>query len=49
LIGASRWTQIEECLGALKNLRFTDDELARIDQHAVDGHLNIWAQSSEHG
>jgi L-glyceraldehyde 3-phosphate reductase len=49
LIGASRWAQIEECLGALKNLRFTDDELARIDQHAVDGHLNIWAQSSEHG
>lgn len=49
LIGASRWTQIEECLGALRNLRFTDDELARIDRHAVDGHLNIWAQSSQHG
>lgn len=49
LIGASRWAQIEECLGALKNLRFTDDELARIDRHAVDGHLNIWAQSSQHG
>ena len=49
LIGASRWAQIEECLGALKNLRFTDDELARIDRHAVEGHLNIWAQSSEQG
>ena len=49
LIGASRWAQIEECLGALKNLQFTDDELARIDRHAVDGNLNIWAQSSEHG
>jgi len=49
LIGASRWAQIEECLGALKNLRFTDDELARIDRHAVEGHLNIWAQSSEPG
>jgi L-glyceraldehyde 3-phosphate reductase len=49
LIGASRWAQIEECLGALENLRFTDDELARIDRHAVEGQLNIWAQSSEHG
>jgi L-glyceraldehyde 3-phosphate reductase len=49
LIGASRWAQIDECLGALKNLRFTDDELAQIDRHAVDGNLNIWSQSSEHG
>jgi L-glyceraldehyde 3-phosphate reductase len=49
LIGASRWAQIEECLGALKNLRFSHEELARIDRHAVDGDLNIWAQSSEHG
>jgi len=49
LIGASRWAQIEDCLGALQNLRFSDDELARIDRHAVEGQLNIWAQSSEHG
>ena len=49
LIGASRWAQVEECLGALTNLRFTDDELARIDRHALDGSLNIWSQSSEHG
>jgi L-glyceraldehyde 3-phosphate reductase len=49
LIGASRWAQIEESLGALKNLRFSDAELANIDRHAVDGNLNIWAQSSEHG
>ena len=49
LIGASRWTQIEECLGALRNLRFTDDELARIDRHAVEGNLNIWSQSSDNG
>jgi L-glyceraldehyde 3-phosphate reductase len=49
LIGASRWAQVEDCLGALKNLRFSNDELARIDRHAVDGSLNIWAQSSEHG
>jgi len=49
LIGASRWQQIEECLGALTNVRFSEDELARIDRHALDGELNIWAQSSQHG
>jgi L-glyceraldehyde 3-phosphate reductase len=49
LIGASRWSQIEECLGALKNLTFSKEELARIDHHALDGNLNIWAESSQHG
>ena len=49
LIGASRWSQIDECLGALANLSFTQEELARIDQHALEGDLNIWAQSSQHG
>src|SRR5450631_454208 len=49
LVGASRWAQIEECLGALKNLQFSADELQKIDQHAVDGGLNIWARSSQSG
>ena len=49
LIGASRWSQIEECLGALQNLRFSADELRQIDQYAVDSELNIWAQSSQSG
>ncbi len=49
LIGASRWSQIEECLGALQNLKFSDDELKRIDRHAQDGELNIWSDSSQHG
>jgi len=49
LIGASRWGQIEECLGALANTHFSQDELARIDQYAIDGHLNIWAESSRYG
>jgi L-glyceraldehyde 3-phosphate reductase len=49
LIGASRWFQIGECLGALKNLKFSAEELARIDRYALDGGLNIWAESSEHG
>jgi L-glyceraldehyde 3-phosphate reductase len=46
LIGASRWSQIEECLGAVVNLHFTDAELAAIDQYAVDGGINIWSESS---
>jgi L-glyceraldehyde 3-phosphate reductase len=49
LIGASRWAQVEECLGALQNVKFSDDELARIDRHALDGGLNIWAESSGYG
>jgi L-glyceraldehyde 3-phosphate reductase len=49
LIGASRWAQIEECLGALAHLQFSDEELARIDRHALEGNLNIWAASSQHG
>jgi L-glyceraldehyde 3-phosphate reductase len=47
LIGASRWAQIEECLGALKSPRFSDEELAAIDRHALDGGLNLWAASSQ--
>ena len=47
LIGASRWSQIEECLGALENLQFSQEELQDIDQHAVDSGLNIWADSSQ--
>lgn len=46
LIGASRWSQIEDSLGALDNLEFTAGELAAIDRHAVDGDINIWAASS---
>jgi L-glyceraldehyde 3-phosphate reductase len=48
LVGASRWFQIGECLGALKNLKFSAEELARIDRYALDGDLNIWAESSAH-
>jgi L-glyceraldehyde 3-phosphate reductase len=49
LIGASRWAQIDECLGALANLQFSAAELAEIDRVAVEGELNIWAQSSNNG
>jgi L-glyceraldehyde 3-phosphate reductase len=48
LIGASSVKQLDENLAALDNLDFSDDELARIDQHAVDAGINIWSQSSSH-
>ena len=47
LVGARNWSQIEDLLGALENLGFTEEELAAIDGYAVDGDLNLWAASSE--
>ena len=47
LIGASRPEQVRDCVGALKRLDFTADELAEIDRHAQDEAINLWAQSSE--
>lgn len=47
LVGASRWSQIEDSLGALDNLEFAAEELSEIDQSAVDGGINLWASSSE--
>jgi L-glyceraldehyde 3-phosphate reductase len=46
LIGASRWSQIEECLGALRGPQFNAAELASIDRHALNGDINIWSESS---
>jgi L-glyceraldehyde 3-phosphate reductase len=47
LIGASRVSQIEDCVGALDRLDFTVEELAEIDQFATDAQINLWAKSSE--
>jgi len=46
LIGASSVAQLEDSLGALANLAFTDEELAEIDRHATDSGINIWSRSS---
>ena len=43
LIGASSVTQLENSLGALQNLEFSDDELKAIDKHAVEGGINLWS------
>jgi L-glyceraldehyde 3-phosphate reductase len=46
LIGASSVAQLEANVAALDRLGFSDDELAAIEPHAVDGGINIWAASS---
>ena len=46
LIGASSVGQLEDSLGALERLDFSDDELAEIDRYATDAGLNLWARSS---
>jgi L-glyceraldehyde 3-phosphate reductase len=43
LIGASSVAQLDQNLGALDNLAFTADELAAIDEHAVDAGIDLWA------
>jgi L-glyceraldehyde 3-phosphate reductase len=49
LMGASRWSQVEDALAALDNTDFSPEELAAIDRFAVDGAINIWARSSDAG
>ncbi len=46
LVGASSLAQLEQNLAALGHSRFTQEELAEIDRYAVEGGINIWAQSS---
>jgi L-glyceraldehyde 3-phosphate reductase len=47
LIGASRPSQVEDCVGAVRNLEFTAAELAEIDRYANEEDINLWARSSE--
>ncbi|RBY98182.1 aldo/keto reductase [Blastococcus sp. TF02-8] len=42
LVGASSVGQLEQNVGALGNLQFSADELAAIDQHAVDSGIDLW-------
>jgi L-glyceraldehyde 3-phosphate reductase len=46
LIGASRAEQVVENVGALKNLEFSKEELAEIDQYAQEGGVNLWEKPS---
>ena len=46
LIGASRPEQIRELVAATEKTTFTADELRAIDEHAVDGGINLWLKPS---
>jgi L-glyceraldehyde 3-phosphate reductase len=46
LVGVSSVEQLDQNLAALERLDFDAQELAEIDNHAVDGAINIWARSS---
>jgi L-glyceraldehyde 3-phosphate reductase len=45
LVGASSVAQLEQNVGALDDLAFTDEELAAIDQYAADTGIDLWAQA----
>ncbi|GAA1108629.1 L-glyceraldehyde 3-phosphate reductase [Arthrobacter flavus] len=45
LIGASSVTQLENSLAAVKNLKFSQDELTAIDEFAVESDINLWAKA----
>ena len=47
LIGARNVEQLDDSLDAVKNLKFTDAELAQIDKHAGDGGIDLWKGARE--
>ncbi|HTZ43137.1 MAG TPA: L-glyceraldehyde 3-phosphate reductase [Jatrophihabitans sp.] len=46
LVGASSVRQLEQNVAALDNLAFADAELAEIDEHAVEGGIDLWRQAA---
>jgi L-glyceraldehyde 3-phosphate reductase len=46
LIGASSVAQLEENVGAIEDVDFSEEEIAAIDRDAVDAGINLWARSS---
>jgi L-glyceraldehyde 3-phosphate reductase len=46
LVGASSVQQLDDSLDALKGPTLTEDELTRIDQHAVEGGIDLWRGSA---
>ena len=47
LVGARNVEQLDNSLDALKNLQFTDAELADIDRYAQDGSIDLWKDARE--
>jgi L-glyceraldehyde 3-phosphate reductase len=46
LVGASSVRQLEDNVAALGHLEFSADELAAIDEYAVEGGIDLWRGSS---
>ena len=42
LLGASSVAQLDDTVAAFDHVGFSDDELAAIDKHAVEGGINLW-------
>ncbi|MFT7841507.1 L-glyceraldehyde 3-phosphate reductase [Saccharothrix sp. BKS2] len=49
LVGASSVAQLEDNVATLDGPPLTDDELARIEEHAVESGVDLWARSSNAG
>ena len=47
VIGASSVKQLDDNVAALGNMSLTSDELAEIDQYAVEADINLWKNSSD--
>jgi L-glyceraldehyde 3-phosphate reductase len=47
LIGARTVEQLDDSLDSLKNLKFKDEELKKIDHYATDGGLDLWKGARE--
>lgn len=47
LVGASSVAQLDDNLGALDRLDFSDDELEAIERSTAEAGINLWAESAE--
>ena len=47
LIGAHSVEQLDDSLDAVKNLQFSAEELAEIDQYAKDSGIDLWKNARE--
>ena len=48
LIGVRNVKQLRDNIAALNNLKFSKEEIKKIDQKAKEGGINLWAPSSSH-
>ena len=46
LIGASSVKQLEQNIGALDHLEFSQEEMAEIDRYATESKINLWASAT---